>query len=163
MIDESLVNVINEQINKEFYSAYLYLSMGQYFEKRNLKGFGRWFYIQYKEEIKHAEKLISYLNERGGRVILKSIPEPKLEWNSALEAFSDAYEHERFITNSIEGLLKLAIEKDDFATQNMLNWFIDEQIEEEANTYLIVEKIKLIGENGQMLYMLDKELGARSE
>lgn len=163
MISERVQNAINEQINKEFYSAYLYLAMAEHFESRNLKGFARWFYVQYKEELKHAEKFISFLNERGGRVFLKAIPEPKANWSTALEAFTDAYNHERFITESIESVMKIAVEENDYATQNLLNWFIDEQVEEEEQTYLIVEKIKLVGESGQVLYLLDKELGARGE
>jgi len=161
MIKERIQDAINEQISREFFSAYLYLAMGMYFESKYLRGIAKWFFVQYKEELKHAEKFISYLNEKGGRVFLKAVPEPKKEWNGALDAFEEAYNHERFITESIEKIMKIAVEEDDFATQNLLNWFIDEQVEEEAQTYEIVQKIKLIGEQGQALYMLDKELGQR--
>jgi len=159
MVKERVINAINEQINKEFYSAYLYLSMGQYFESRNLKGIAHWFYVQYKEEIKHGEKFITYLNQRGVRAVFKVISEPKQKWSSILEAFTDAYEHEKFITASIEGILRVAVEEEDFATQNLLDWYMDEQVGDEEKTRLLVEKIKLIGESGQGLYMLDKELG----
>lgn len=161
MISERLLDLINEQINREFFSAYLYLSMAEYFESKFLKGISHWFYVQYKEELKHAEKFIGFLNEKGGRVVLRSIAEPKTDWNGALDAFTDAYNHERFITESIENIMKVAIEENDFSTQNLLNWFLDEQVEEESQTLAIVKKLELIGEHGQALYMLDRELANR--
>ncbi|MGC9100914.1 MAG: ferritin [Caldisericum sp.] len=161
MINSRLQDAINEQINREFFSAYLYLSMGQYFESKFLRGIAHWFYVQYKEELKHAEKFISFLNEKGGRVILKEIPAPKIEWNGALDVFNEAYNHEKFITSSIENIMKIAVEENDFSTQNLLNWFLDEQVEEEAQTLEIVKKIELVGEHGQALYMLDRELAQR--
>ena len=161
MIKGRVQDAINDQINKELYSAYLYLSMAQYFEARSLKGIAHWFFVQHQEEVKHAQKLISYLNERDGRVVLKAIQEPKFEWKDAKEVFDDTYSHEKFITESIENIMKIAIEENDFATQNLLNWFIDEQVEEEKNSFELVEKIKFVGEDGYALYMLDKELGTR--
>ena len=161
MIKGRVQDAINDQINKELYSAYLYLSMAQYFEARSLKGIAHWFFVQHQEEVKHAQKFISYLNEKGGRVVLKAIQEPKFEWKSVKEAFEDTYSHEKFITESIENIMKIAIEENDFSTQNLLNWFIDEQVEEEKNSFELVEKIKFVGEDGYVLYMLDKELGTR--
>ena len=161
MIKERVQDAINEQINKEFYSAYLYLSMAEYFEAKSLNGLAHWFFVQHQEEVKHAQKFISYLNERGGRVVLKAIQEPKFEWKGVGEVFEDTYSHERFITESIENIMKIAIEENDFATQNLLNWFIDEQVEEEKNSFELIEKIKFVGVDGYAIYMLDKELGAR--
>jgi ferritin len=161
MVNEKIKEAINEQINKEFFSAYLYLSMGMYFESNNLKGVAGWLFIQYKEELTHAEKFIGYLNEIGGRVILKKIDEPKKEWKSILQAFEDAYKHEQFISQSIDKIVDMAFKEKDFATHNFLQWFIKEQVEEEAQTYEIVQKIKLIGTEKMSLYMLNKELGER--
>ncbi len=161
MIKGRVQDAINDQINKELYSAYLYLSMAQYFEARSLKGIAHWFFVQHQEEVKHAQKFISYLNEKGGRVMLKAIQEPKFEWKSVKEVFEDTYSHEKFITESIENIMKIAIEENDFASQNLLNWYIDEQVEEEKNSFELVEKIKFVGEDGYALYMLDKELGTR--
>jgi len=161
MIKENIQKAINEQINKEFYSAYLYLAMANYFESRNLKGIAKWLFVQDKEEIGHADKFIDFLNERGGRVELTHIEAPKKDWASVLEAFEDAYNHEVFISDSINKIVELAREEKDFATEVFLGWFVKEQVEEEEQTLDIVMKLKLIGETGQALYMLDKKLGQR--
>jgi ferritin len=161
MIKENIQKAINEQINKEFYSAYLYLSMAEYFESRNLKGMAKWLFVQYREEISHAEKFINHINERSGNVELSHIEKPTALWNSALEAFDDAYKHEVFISESINKIAQLARTENDFATEDFLSWFVKEQVEEEEQTLDIVLKLKLIGEAGQALYMLDKELGQR--
>ncbi|MGB9695074.1 MAG: ferritin [Caldisericaceae bacterium] len=161
MIKENIQKAINEQINKEFFSAYLYLSMAQYFETKNLTGMAKWLFIQYKEELSHAEKFMGYMNERGGVVELTTIEKPKTMWSSTLEAFEDAYNHEVFISESINKIAGIARAENDFATEDFLAWFINEQLEEEQQTLDIVLKLKLIGEAGQALYMLDKELGQR--
>ncbi|MGC8721370.1 MAG: ferritin [Caldisericaceae bacterium] len=161
MIKENIQKAINEQINKEFFSAYLYLSMAQHFETKNLTGMAKWLFIQYKEELSHAEKFMGYMNERGGVVELTTIEKPKTKWGSTLEAFQDAYNHEVFISESINKIAGIARTENDFATEDFLAWFINEQLEEEQQTLDIVLKLKLIGEAGQALYMLDKELGQR--
>lgn len=161
MIKESVQKAINEQINKEFYSAFLYLAMAENFEAMNLKGAAHWLFTQYKEELGHAEKFMVYMNEVGGRVELKAIDAPKREWKSILEAFEDAYKHEVFISESIHKIMDLATRENDFPTQNFLQWFISEQVEEEEQTLAIVQKARLVGEQGYAIYMLDRELAQR--
>ncbi len=160
-LSEKMVEALNKQINEEFYSAYLYLAMASYLESQKLKGAAKWMEIQYEEEISHAMKFYAYMNERGARVVLKAIKEPQKEWNSMLEVFQDAYEHEQYITGLINDLANLAIEEKDHATLALLQWFINEQVEEEANTSEIVDKINFVKNSPHGLYMLDRELGER--
>jgi ferritin len=161
MLSEKMQEAINIQINKEIYSAYLYLSMAAYCDSINLKGFASWMTVQVQEELSHAQKLFNYLPERGGKVILQPIDGPETEWESPLALFKHVYEHEQFVTSLINGLVKLAREEEDYATESFLKWFIDEQVEEEASASEVVEKIKLAGDRGGGIFMLDKELGAR--
>ncbi len=161
MIKDTIQNEINEQIGREFYSAYLYLAMAMHFESLNLKGIARWFSAQSREELKHAERFIDYLTKVNGKVSLKAIKEPPTSWQSLLQAFEDAYNHERYISDNIQRILDLAIMEKDYATSNFLQWFVSEQVEEEEQTFAIVEKIKLLGETNISLYTLDKELGQR--
>ncbi|PMQ00827.1 MAG: ferritin [Dictyoglomus sp. NZ13-RE01] len=161
MISKNLEKAINEQINREFFSAYLYLSMAQNFEAMNLKGAANWMYKQYKEELTHAEKLIEYLNEVGGRVVLEAIEKPKTEWSSLLEAFEDTYKHEVFISQNIHKLMELAIAEKDFPTQNMLQWFVKEQVEEEEQTLYIVNLLKMVKDSVHGLIQVDMLLGKR--
>lgn len=161
MIDKTVEKALNNQINEELNSYYIYLSMEAYFESESLDGFATWMELQAKEEMEHAMRIFRYLNERGGRVRLQPIEEPKSDWNSPQEAFEDAYEHEQYITNKIDELVDLAEEKDDKATRNMLEWFVEEQVEEEASTEAIVDKIKMVGESGPGLLALDNSLGQR--
>lgn len=161
MIKDSLEKAINNQINEEFYSAYIYLSMAAEFGDRDLKGFENWMREQAKEEVEHAMRLFDYLEERGGKVDLEEIDKPKTDWNSPLEAFEDAYKHEKYITRKINDLVDLAEEENDRATVNMLQWFIEEQVEEEDSVSAIVEKLKMAGDNTSSLLMLDSELGNR--
>ncbi len=160
-IGKRMEKALNEQINKELYSAYIYLSMSAYFDKENFSGFAHWMKKQANEEIEHAMKIYHYIYERGGSVQLKAIDEPDLKWNSPLEVFEGAYEHEKHVTDLINKLVDLAIEEDDKATQVFLNWFVNEQVEEEASADEIVEKLKMIGDSAQGLIMLDKVLGQR--
>lgn len=153
---------INSQINKEFYSAYLYLSMSQYFESENMPGMANWMYQQFKEEQFHAQKLINYMNSRGTRVELEMLQKPKIFWNNCSEVFEDSKEHEESVTASINALTALAMQEQDFATVNFLQWYVNEQIEEEENITNILSQIKLIGDNGYGLLMLDKELSVRN-
>ena len=161
MIDKKMQGAFNEQINAELYSAYLYLSMVAYFESVNLPGFATWMRVQTQEELMHAMKIYDYVNERGGRVILKSIGEPQTEWESPLAAFEAAYEHEQKVTGLINGLVNLAIEEKDHAANMFLQWFVNEQVEEENNADAIVQKLKLMADAPGGMYMLDNEMGQR--
>ncbi len=162
MIDKEIEEAINRQINEEMYSSYLYLSMSAYFESLGLKGFANWMYVQYQEEKDHAMKFYRYLIERGGRVKLYEIKEPPNQWNSPLHAFEETLKHEKHITKCINDLVDLAENKKDRATFNLLQWYVDEQVEEEANDEEIIQKLKMIGDSPQGLLMLDRELASRT-
>jgi ferritin len=162
MLSPKLQDAFNKQINAELYSSYLYLSMAAYFESKDLKGMAHWMDIQASEEKAHAMRIFNWVNDRSGRVTLTQIEAPKTEWKSPLEAFEDAYKHEIKITGMINELFTLvAIEKDG-AGHDFLEWFCREQVEEEANAQLIVAQLKLVGDNGLGLYLLDQELGKRT-
>ena len=162
MIDKEMEEAINRQINEEMYSAYLYMSMSAHFESAGLKGFANWMHVQYQEEMDHAMKFYRYLNERGGKVRLYAINEPPHDWKSPLDAFEQTLKHERHITKCINDLADLAEKKKDRATFNLLQWYIDEQVEEESNDEEIINQLKLIGKDGQGILMLDKELAQRT-
>jgi ferritin len=162
MLSPKLQDAFNKQINAELYSSYLYLSMAAYFEAKDLKGMAHWMDIQANEEKAHAMRIFNWINDRSGRVTLTQIDAPKTEWKSPLEVFEEAYKHEVKITGMINELFTLvAIEKDG-AGHDFLEWFCREQVEEEANAQLIVAQLKLVGDNGIGLYLLDQELGKRS-
>lgn len=161
MISKSMQDAINDQINKELYSSYLYLSMAAYFEDRNLAGFGQWMHIQDGEERGHAMKLYGHLIDRGGRVMLKAIAAPETEWKSSLEAFKVVQEHEAKVTASINALYELALKEKDYPAQVLLQWFINEQVEEEKNAAEIVRQLELIDAKGTAVLMLDHRLGKR--
>ncbi len=161
MINKKIEEALNKQINEELYSAYLYMSMASHFDAANLQGLGNWMKTQAEEEMAHAYRFYHYINERGGRAKLGAIAAPPVEWASPLKAFQDALEHERHITSCINALMDLAISEKDHATNLMLQWYVNEQVEEEAIAGEIIEKIKLVGDSGQALYLLDKELGVR--
>jgi len=162
-INLKVEKALNDQIKWELYSSYLYLSMSSWYESIGLRGFANWQRIQAMEERDHALKIYDYVISRGGRIILQSIEAPQSEWKSPLAAFCHSLSHEQHVTLMINDLVNLAIEEKEHATNNMLQWFIDEQIEEEADAGEIVDKLKLIEKDGGsgMLYMLDKELGMR--
>jgi ferritin len=162
MMSKKMADAINEQINKEFYSAFLYLSMATKLEDMTLPGFANWMRVQYEEEVFHAMKLLNHLVERGERVNLKEIEAPPVEWKSPLEIFSEAYDHEVKVTDMINNLVRIAMDDNDFATNQFLLWYVEEQVEEEDNTSTIRDKIKLVDEMPGGLYMLDKELAART-
>ena len=162
MLSEDLEDKLNEQINAELFSAYLYQAMGAYFEAEDLEGFANWMDLQAQEEMFHARKIYDFVNERGGRVILQSIEAPKSEWDDPLDAFKDAYEHEQKITGMINDLVDLSIEESDHATRSFLQWFVDEQVEEEDSVNRIVRKLEMFGESGNGLLMIDNELGQRA-
>jgi ferritin len=161
MLSAALQKAINEQINKELYSSYLYLSMGAYFEDQNLPGFAHWMYIQVGEEREHGMKFYEYLVDRGAKVDLKAIAAPETNWKSSLEVFKEVQKHESFVTSSINALYELALSEKDYASQIMLQWFISEQVEEEKNAAEIVQKLELIDSKGTAVLMLDHELGHR--
>ena len=162
MISKKLQTTINYQINKELYSEYLYLSMAAYLESIGLEGFANFFKIQVQEERYHAMKFFDYVNERGGKVILEAIDRPQVEFKSPVEIFEIAYKHEQYVTKLINELMEVAIKENDHATKSFLNWFIDEQVEEEASMDKILNQLKMIGGKGQGMLMLDKELAARA-
>ena len=162
MISKKLENAINYQINRELFSEYYYLSMASYFSSVGLSGFENFFLIQVEEERFHAMKMYKFLNEKGGKVTLQAIEEPTTEFKSPLEVFEMAYEHEKLVSKLINELMDLAIKENDHAAKNHLNWFVDEQVEEEDSMDTIVNKLKLIDGEGYGLLMLDKELGQRT-
>jgi ferritin len=161
-LDPKLEAALNGQINAELHSSYLYLSMAAFFESINLEGFAHWMRVQNQEENEHAMKIFDYVNERGGRVLLTGIEAPGTAWESPLEAFLAAYQHERHISKRIDKLVGLSQELKDNATYEFLQWFVDEQVEEEANAEQIVQDLKLIGRDATGLLMLDRELGKRA-
>jgi len=161
MLSKKIQDAINEQIKNELYSGYLYLSMSAYFEASNLPGFAHWMRLQAEEEQEHALKFFDYVNDRAGRVVLKAIDQPPAEFKSPLAVFEHTLEHERKVTGLINHLYELALEENDYPTQVMLQWFIDEQVEEEKNAEQIVETLKMVGDKGQALIMMDHQLGLR--
>lgn len=162
MITKNMEKALNDQVNAELFSSYLYLSMAAYFETKNLSGMANWMNIQAKEEWAHGLKIFNFINERGGTVILKEIEAPKLEWADVIEVFSDVLEHEQKVTALINNLVEVAIAEKDHATRSFLQWFVDEQVEEEATVSDLLEQLKLIEGNGAGLFMLDRELKQRS-
>jgi ferritin len=163
MISKSIQNAINEQINKELYSSYLYLSMAAYFENKNLPGFAKWMYVQADEERTHGMKFFEHLLERGGKVELKSIATPEITWNTSLDVFKQVQEHEGAVTASINALYELALKEKDYPFQVVLQWFITEQVEEEKNAADIVQQLELIDAKGTAVLMLDHQLGHRGK
>lgn len=162
MLSEKLQNAFNEQINKELYSEYLYLSMAAYCYANDLDGIANFFMVQTQEEHFHAMKIFNFINDRNGRVALKPIQGPQVEFNSIIDVFEKTLEHEKFVTASINNLMDIAIKENDHAAASFLKWFVDEQVEEEAMVNKILSKLKLIGGEGQGLLMLDAELAART-
>ncbi len=161
MINPKMQNALNSQINEEFFSSFLYLSMSAYFDKLNMSGLANWMRIQTQEEYMHAMKFYTYLLQKGGTVELKALAQPKYEWKNILEVFEDTYIHEQKITSLIDGLVDIAIELKDHATNSFLQWFVTEQVEEEANVCKILDEFKMVGDNRTGLLMLDRELGSR--
>ena len=161
MLSEKMVMKLNYQINRELYSAYLYLSMASYADSEGLSGFANWFKIQAKEEEYHAEKMYNYVNQQGRRVVLEAIEQPQTDFTSIVGLFEQTLKHEKVVTSLINGLVKLAREENDYATESFLQWYVTEQVEEEANPAEMIQKLKYIGKDGRGLLMLDKELAAR--
>jgi ferritin len=162
MIAERLNTAINDQIKHELESYYIYLSMAAYFHAMSLDGMGHWMRCQAHEETIHAMKFFEHLIDRDGNVVLQDLKQLKTEWGSPLEAFQDAFEHEKFISGKINDLITIAREEKEYASEPLLAWFSDEQIEEEASTGKIADELEMIGEDKSALLMLDRELGARA-
>lgn len=162
MINSKLEEAFNDQINKELYSEYLYLAMKVYFQEWNLKGFVNWFDVQVQEEHAHAMGMFAYLDERGGNIDLRAIDKPEVKGSTPLEIFEHVLEHEQFVTSRINHLADVADEVKDRAALNFLNWYIKEQVEEEANVGGLLATLKLIGDDKKALLLLDKELETRT-
>jgi len=160
-LDPKLEAALNAQVNAELHSAYLYLSMAAYFESVDLQGFANWMRVQYQEETLHGLKFFDYVNERNGRVKLTQIEGPATEWKSPLEAFRQAYEHEKHISKLIGNLVLHSRQIGDLSTETFLQWFVAEQVEEEAQTYRITQQLKLAGDERTALLLLDRELAQR--
>ena len=161
MLNKRVEQALNKQINAEIYSAYLYLSMAAWLESKNISGFANWMKVQYEEEFFHAMKMFNFVNERSGKVTLDTIEAPKTEWESIIEIFEDTYAHEQKVTSLINELTNVATEEKDHATVNFLQWYIAEQVEEEATASGLLEQLKLIEGKGSGLFMLDREAKAR--
>ena len=161
MLSKTVQEAINTQIKHEFYSSYLYLSMAAYFEATSWPGLAQWMRVQSGEEMTHARKFFEYIVDRGGRVVLEAIAAPPSEFKSVHDVFQQVLVHEQEVTALINDINALAIKENDYATQAMLQWFINEQVEEEKNASLIVDQLKRIGESSNSLFMLDHRLGKR--
>ena len=161
MLKKKVEEALNEQLNREFYSAYLYLSMSAYFDSIDLPGFAHYMKVQYQEESAHAIRIFNYLINVGAKIQLKTIEQPKNIWKDVIEVFEETHKHECYITDSINSVLATAHKEHDYATINMLQWFIGEQVEEEASASQLITKIKLVKDNPSALYLFDQELGQR--
>lgn len=162
MFNPKIENAFNGQINAELYSSYLYLSMSAHFESQNLAGMANWMRIQAQEELGHAMKFVDFINERAGRVVLTGIDAPETQWDCPLHVFEEALRHEQKVTALINELVDLSISERDHAANTFLQWFVTEQVEEESSAQTIVDKLKMVGDNGAALFMLDGELGQRT-
>jgi len=161
MLKQKIEKSFNDQITEELFSSYLYLSMSAYFQSINLPGFANWMRVQAQEELMHAMKFYDYINERRGRVLLKEIKTPQHEWKSPLEIFEAALKHEEYITEKINNLVDISLKEKDHASNVFLQWFVNEQVEEEANADDIINRLKLIGDSKDGLFMIDRELATR--
>jgi ferritin len=161
LIKEKVQTALNDQLNWELFSAYIYLAMAAYCESVNLPGFANWMKVQAQEEVTHAMKFYDFVNERGGRVTFAAIEAPPVEWDSPLAAFEHAYKHEQGVSERINKLVDLAVAEGDHATNGFLQWFVTEQVEEEASVDEIIQRLKLVGKEGGGLFILDRELAQR--
>lgn len=161
-IDATVQAAVNQQINAELYSSYLYLAMSADFASQNLMGFASWMRVQAQEELVHAMKMFDYVDQRGGRVMLEAIESPPTEWESPLAAFEAAYAHEQKVTARISELVELAVQQKDRGTENMLQWFVAEQVEEESSADAVVQQLRLVADAPGGLFMLDRELAQRT-
>ncbi len=161
MISTKMQDALNEQVNKEFFSAYMYLAMSGYCNTLGLPGFAHWMRMQYEEEIMHVTKMYDYIQDQGGEVLLKAIEQPEQEYGTPLEIFETTLEHEQYVTTLIHRLMDLAVEERDYATQTFLQWYVTEQVEEESNVNDIVSPLRMVGDDKGGLMMIDQQLGGR--
>ena len=161
MFNDKVKEVLNEQINKEFYSAYLYLSMSAFFDEIGLSGFANWTRVQAQEEVDHGMIIFDYINAQDSKVILKQIDTPEVEFESPLQVFEKVLEHEKLVTSSIDCIAYMSLEECDLATKNFINWYIQEQVEEEKIASDVITKLKLFGDEKASLYLIDQELSKR--
>lgn len=161
MLKQSVQDALNEQIKNELYSAYVYLSVSAYCDSHGLPGFAKWMRMQSQEEVGHAMKFFDFINDRGGRVILQAVDQPASEFGSPLDIAEKTLEHEQKVTGMIERIYELTAKENDHATQAMLQWFLTEQVEEEKNASVLIDQLKMAGDNRSALLMLDMELGKR--
>ena len=162
MLNKEITEALNEQINKEIFSAYLYMSMSAYTNDLALKGFANWFMVQYHEEMFHAMKMYEYVQSQGESVVLKAIDAPQTTFESPLDVFEKTLEHEQVVTRSINDLMNLAIDQRDHATKIFLEWYVTEQVEEEDTANDMIAQLKMIGDDPHALLMMDRELAARA-
>ncbi len=162
MLKPSLEKALNDQINAELYSAYMYLSMSAWFDDAGFPGMATWMKAQYQEEMFHVDKFFHYVLERGGKVTLRSIEAPPISWSNALDVFEKTLAHEQHVTSLINELTSLSLDERDHATHNFLQWFIAEQVEEEATADELVNQLRMVGKSGHGMLMIDRELGVRS-
>ena len=162
MISEKMQSALNDQVNKEFFSAYMYLAMSAYCNTLGLPGFANWMRMQYEEEIMHVTKMYDYIMDQGGVIELKAIEQPEQEYGTPLQIFEKTLEHEQLVTNLIHQLMDLAVTERDYATQTFLQWYVTEQVEEEANVNDILSPLKMVGEDKSGLMMIDQQLARRA-
>lgn len=162
MLSDQVLTELNEQFNREMYSAYLYMAMSAYSKNTGLNGFANWFMVQYHEEMFHAMKIYEYIQQQGGKIELKAIQQPPAEFESPLDMFTKTLAHEQFITRSINNLMDVAIAEKDHATQIFLQWYVTEQVEEEDNDNEIINQLQMIKDHPHGLMMIDRELGGRA-
>ncbi len=160
-MNSKILDAFNKQLNEELASAYLYFSMAAWFESKSFKGMASWMKIQAQEEVNHAMKFYDFINERGGAVKLEALKAPQSEWSSPRDAFEAAYKHEQYITGCINNLLELAASEKDHAATAFLQWFVTEQVEEEASTKEVVDMLDMVSDHRGGLFMIDRELGQR--
>jgi ferritin len=162
MLSEKIEKALNEQVNFELFSAYTYFSMSAWFDAQDLPGFANWMRIQAQEELLHVKKFYDFINDRDGRVIMEAIEKPRADWESPLAVIQNGLEHEREVTGRIHKLVDVSLQENDHATNSFLQWFVNEQVEEEANFKAIQQRLKLIKGEGHGLFMVDMEMGKRT-
>jgi len=162
MLNEKVLTAINNQINAEFYSAYMYLSMSAWFHDKGLPGFANWMFVQYQEELTHAHKFFDYVVERGSKVELKEIEQVPVEFEGIIDVWEKTLAHEQKVTSLINNIMDIAIGERDHATTSFLHWFVDEQVEEEASVSEILDTLKLVNGQGNGIFMLDREMRRRA-
>ena len=161
MVPQKVQTALNNQLNEEMFASYSYLAMSAYFESHDLSGFAGWFRAQSAEEYGHAMKIFDYLHQAGGKVTLKEIKSPKINWKAYLDVFKDMYTAEQKVTKSINSIVELSGKEKDYATNNFLQWFVSEQVEEEATAQKLLKRMEMVGNNTPGLLMMDREMGMR--